>query len=63
LSALFHSAWAGKSQFAADGIGDALEIGSAPVAERTRLSGYSGKPEDPQYIEIAQARPTALFLY
>jgi hypothetical protein len=54
---------ASESQFAADGIGDSLEIAGVIVAERTRLSGDSGKPEDPQYIEIAQARPTALFLY
>jgi hypothetical protein len=44
-------------QFAAGGIGDDLEIADAPVAERARLSGDFGKPENPQYLEIAQACP------
>jgi hypothetical protein len=45
---------ASQGQFTAGGIGDGLEIAGVPVAERTRLLADSGKPEDPQYTEIAQ---------
>jgi hypothetical protein len=50
-----------KSQFAADGIGDGLEIAGVIAAEGIRLSGDSGKPEDPQYTEIAQGLKNSLY--
>jgi len=45
---------ANKGQFSADGIGDGLEIACVIAAERARLSGDFGKPENPQYLEIAK---------
>jgi 1-acyl-sn-glycerol-3-phosphate acyltransferase len=51
----------GKSQFAADGMGDGLEITGVIAAEGTRLSGNSRKLKDPQYTEIAQGLKIPLY--